>query len=221
MSSAGGVGDGDAREIMAGVRERVRSLASLASEIRARPCPGAVRLVAVDGRAGAGKSTLARALAAACGGVPVIRVDDFLYWRDIDGWWPRLEREVLRPLLAGSPARFRVRDWANDPLGHGLDGWVEVASADVVIVDGVTSSRRAVAADLAMSLWVEAPGGERLRRGIARDGEQRRPLWIEWMALEDEFFSRDGAAARADHVVCGRPSIPHDRATEFVVIETG
>ena len=38
-----------------------------AEEIRARPCARAVRLVAVDGRGRAGKSTLARALAA-CGG---------------------------------------------------------------------------------------------------------------------------------------------------------
>lgn len=85
------------------VRERVRALADLAGEIRARPCAGAARLVAVDGRGGAGKSTLARMLAAACGGAPVVRVDDFLYWRDIEGWWPRLEREALRPLLSGIP----------------------------------------------------------------------------------------------------------------------
>jgi hypothetical protein len=32
-----------------------------------------------------------------------------------------------------------------------LGGWAVVAPADVVIVDGVTSSRRASAADLAMS----------------------------------------------------------------------
>ncbi len=201
------------------MRERVRSLARLAGEIRARPCSRAVRLVAVDGRAGAGKSTVARALAAACGDVPVLKVDGFLFWGDIAGWWPRLEREALRPLLAGSPARFRVRDWANDPLGQGLDGWAEVVAADVVIVEGVTSSRQAIARDLVMSLWVETPGGERLRRGIARDGEQRRSLWIEWMALEEEFFGRDGAMARADYVVSGQPSHPYDRATEVVILD--
>ncbi len=204
---------------MVGVRESVRSLAALASEIRGRPCSRDVRLVAVDGPGGAGKSTVARALAAACGGVPMIRVDDFLYWRDIDGWWPRLEREALRPLLAGSPARFRIRDWANDPLGQGLDGWAEVEPAHLIILEGVTSSRQAIAGDLTMSLWVETPSGERLRRGIARDGEQRRALWIEWMALEDEFFARDGAMARAGHIVSGQPSCAYDRATEVVILD--
>jgi uridine kinase len=199
------------------MRERVRSLESLAGEIRSRPCSGPVRLVAVDGRSGAGKSTLARALAAACGGVPIVAVDHFLYWRDIEGWWPRLEHEALRPLLAGSAARFRIRDWAQDPLGQGLGRWAEIAPADVVIVEGVTASRRAIAGDLVMALWVEAPAADRLRRGIARDGEQRRPLWIEWMALEEEFFSRDGAPGRADYIVSGQPHRDYDPVSEMVV----
>jgi len=205
---------------MALVKEVVRSLESLVGEIRDRPCSGAVRLVAVDGRAGAGKSTLARALVATCG-APLIRVDDFLYWRDINGWWPRLEHEALRPLLGGSPARFRVRDWTGDETGQGLDGWKEVTPADIVVVEGVTSSRRAIADDLAMSFWVDTSTEERLRRGIARDGEEKRQLWIEWMALEDDFFDRDGAQARADYIVWGQPARPYDRATEVVILQQG
>ena len=144
-----------------------------------------------------------------------------MYWRDINGWWPRLECEALRRLLAGSPARFRVRDWTGDETGQGLDGWKEVTPADIVVVEGVTSSRRAIANDLAMSFWVDAPAEERLRRGIARDGEEKRPLWIEWMALEDEFFGRDGARARANYIVSGQPSRRYDRATQVVVLKQG
>ena len=199
-------------------RVQVRRLADLTAEIRARPSPHPVRLIAVDGRGRSGKSTLARALAAACGGAPVIRVDDFLYWHDIQGWWPRLEDQALRPLLAGSPARFRVRDWAGDPLGQGLAGWTEVHPAPVVIVEGITASRRAIAADLTMALFVTAPRAERLRRAVARDGPERLPLWIEWMVLEDDFFARDGAPQRAAHVVSGYPSVPCDPATEAVLV---
>jgi hypothetical protein len=198
--------------------ERVRAVADLAAEIRARPCAGPVRLVAVDGRGRSGKSTLAHALAAACGGAPVVRVDDFLYWHDIQGWWPRLEHQALRPLLSGSPARFRVRDWAGDPLGQGLAGWAEVRPAEVVIVEGITASRQAIAADLALALWVSAPRAERLRRAVAREGQQRLPLWLEWMRLEDEFFAGDGAERRAAYVVSGAPVIRCDPATEAVLI---
>ena len=199
--------------------QQLRPVTDLVAEIRARPCPGPVRLVAVDGRGRSGKSTLARALAAACGGAPVVRVDDFLYWHDIEGWWPRLEHEALRPLLAGSAARFRVRDWAGDPLGRGLAGWAEVRPAEIVIVEGVTASRQAIAADLTMALWVTAPRAERLRRAVAREGAERLALWREWMSLEDDFFTRDGAPRRADHVVCGHPAIPSDPATEIVLAD--
>jgi hypothetical protein len=168
------------------------------------------------GESGSGKSTLARALAAACG-APVVRADDFLYWHDLEGWWPRLEHEALRPLLAGSVARFRVRDWAGDPLGQGLAGWAEIRPATVVIVEGVTVSRQAIAADLTMALWVTAPRAERLRRAVAREGAERLPLWLEWMDLEEEFFARDGAPRRAARVVCGYPPVPCDPATEVVL----
>jgi len=201
------------------VAELVMTLEWLAGQVRARPSQHPARLVAVDGRGGAGKSTVARGLAAACGGAPIVEVDDFLYWRDIEGWWPRLEHEALRPLLAGRAARYRVRDWAGDPLGQGLDGWTEVPPADVVIVEGIGSSRRAIADDLTLALWVETPRQERLRRGIARDGEERRDLWLDYMRLEDEFFGRDGAPERAAYVVSGKPGVPHDPATEVVLID--
>ena len=81
-------------------------------------------------------------------------------WRDIAGWWPRLDREALRPLLSGLPARFGVRDWANDLLGRGLGRWATVPAADVVIVEGVTSSRRAAAgAPDAATLVLALAGG--------------------------------------------------------------
>ena len=86
-------------------------------------------------------------------------VDDFLYWRDIQGWRPRLEHQALRPLLSGSPGRFRVRDRADDPRGQGLPGWAEVRPAEAVIIEGVTASRQATAADLAMALRWQPPGG--------------------------------------------------------------
>jgi chloramphenicol 3-O-phosphotransferase len=67
--------------------ERPYSLAALAREIRARPSPTRTRLVAIDGCGSAGKSTLARALAAVCGGVSVVQVDDFLFWHGLERWW--------------------------------------------------------------------------------------------------------------------------------------
>lgn len=39
------------------------------------------------------------------------------------------------------------------------------------------------------------------------------------MALEDEFFGRDGAGARADYLVSRQPPCPYDWATEVVILD--
>jgi uridine kinase len=187
----------------------------LADEILAAGSP---RLIAVDGRAGAGKTTFTTRLRRFLPGAVVIEVDDFLDWSDLDNWWPRLENEALAPLLAGDPARFRTRDWNTDPLGKSLDGWCDLGPAQTIIVEGVTSSRVAIAHRLSMSFWVEAPRNVRMARGIARDGEAMTRFWQTWMQLEDEFFVRDDARGRATYLIAGEPAVLHDPEREVVVL---
>ncbi|PLW74452.1 hypothetical protein C0036_01815, partial [Streptomyces sp. DJ] len=63
------------------------------------PSCGPVRLVAVDGHAGSGKSTFAARLADALGpGTPVVRLDDLATHREPFGWAGRLRARVLEPL---------------------------------------------------------------------------------------------------------------------------
>ena len=194
----------------------VVTLASLGWEVRTlRRTP---RLIAIDGRAGAGKSRFASALIPFCGDVALVRVDDFLWWGDIETWWPRLREEALEPLLAGRAARFRARDWGHDPLGRALGGNIVIEPAGTVLIEGVTSSRQDVADRLDLAFWVEAPHDTRLRRGLERDGEDMRGRWQEWMAREDEFFASDGAQSRADYVIHGDPAVRHDSVKEVVVL---
>jgi hypothetical protein len=176
---------------------------TLAGEILARPLAHRVRLVAVDGFAGSGKSTFAASLAAVLGGAPVIPMDDFLAWDDLTEFWPRLEREVLEPLLAGGPVRYQKRDWLNDNLGRSLGDFREVPRAETVLLEGIGSGRRAVATRLSYLVWVEAPPALRLARGIARDGEQARALWLGFMPGEQAFHDAEGARERANLVVDG------------------
>jgi uridine kinase len=154
----------------------------------------------VDGPAGSGKSTLAHLLSEQSG-APVVRIDDFLSWTDLDGWWPRFDDEVLQPLLAGRDARYRIRDWAGDEFGSAVAGWKTTSWNTLVIIEGVTCTRLATLEALTYRIWVEAPASVRLERGVARDGESHRALWERWMTLEDEFFARDRTRARADLVV--------------------
>lgn len=170
-------------------------------EIRRRPAVAGIRLVGVDGPSGSGKSTFGRALAASAG-APVIEADDFVSWGDFSGWWPRFEEEVLDPLLNGRGAWYRVRDWARDEFGSSLRQEPKLVRwAPLVIIEGVTTTRRAVSDRLAYRVWVDAPREQRLRRGLTRDGEDHRDLWLRWQDAEDRFFSQDGTRIRADLVV--------------------
>src|SRR5262245_21500525 len=82
-----------------------------ASVIATQAVAGAVRLVAVDGPGGSGKTTFAARLAAALrprdGTFAVIHTDDLLDgWADQVSFWPRLEEWVLAPLRRGAAARY-------------------------------------------------------------------------------------------------------------------
>jgi hypothetical protein len=144
------------------------------------------RLVAVDGRGAAGKSTFAARLAAALPGARVVHTDDVVA-RVGHPWWPTLEAEVL-----------------TDP------------APGVLVLEGVSASRRAVADRLTLAVWLTVPTAPRLARGIARDGRHTAADWARWDAEEDRFFATDDAEARADLVVDGAPTLPHDPTTEYV-----
>lgn len=204
------------RRIHDQARGHLVPLADVAAQIARRsPRLGATRLVAVDGPGGSGKSTLARRLARELGDATVIETDDFSSWDVPLGWWDRFETDVLAPIAAGQPRiRYRRHDWIADRLGD----WREHGIGAVTIVEGVSSSRAAVADRLSYALWVDAPPEVRLARGLERDGEAWRAHWASWMAAEDAFFAADAARGRADLVVDAYPSVPHDPDREIVVL---
>jgi uridine kinase len=173
----------------------------VARETRSAAVPPAgmtTRIVAVDGPGGAGKSTLAAALAVELR-APVVPTDDFASWENPFDWWPRLIEQVLEPLSRGESGRYQRYDWEQRRLAE----WLSVEPADFVILEGVSASREAFQPYLAFSIWVDTPRKERLRRGLERDGESARPLWEEWMAREDEYVARERPHERAGLVVRG------------------
>lgn len=162
------------------------------------PSCGPVRLVAVDGPAGAGKTTFAGRLAGVLG-CQVVHSDDFpVPWEDGPaGWFHALESQVLRPLQDGRPGRFRRYDWVRGEYA----GDVTVPPAPVLIVEGVSTARASVARLLAFAVWVEAPWELRFARVIERDGAELEPRWRAWFAAEEEWFAQDRTRDRADLIV--------------------
>lgn len=153
----------------------------------------------MDGPSGSGKSVHTDALAARLradgAAVALVRTDDFATWERPASWWPRLEEGVLAPLAAGRPGRYRRVEWRGGVPHAGA--WVDVPVPDVLLLEGVTSARRAIAPRLDRALWVQwgdAPA--RLERAVARDGEECRPHLVRWQAFERGWFAVDGTRDR-------------------------
>ena len=177
-----------------------------------RPRDGGPLLIAVDGLGGAGKSTLAAQLSAALPSSSIVEVDDFYrpmtaderarlgpregYERYFD--WRRLLEEAIEPLRKRRRARFRRYDWER----HRLVEWREVAPGDVVIVEGVYSTRPELRPLFDVTVYVDTPREPRAARMTARGYDNLD--WMEhWMAAEDWYVHHHRPVERADLVIDG------------------
>lgn len=164
---------------------------------------GRCRVVAVDGPAGSGKTTLAAAVAAEARArgheVAVVHMDD-LY----DGWGGvltvgRQVRDLLRSLHRTGSAGYRRYDWHREEYAEQRT----VALPDVLVLEGVGCSDPGSDELVALRVWVEAPRDVRLARGLRRDGDDLREQWLGFMADEELVHRRDRTRRRADVVVDG------------------
>ncbi len=185
----------------------MQTLADLESAIRDAEPPNGVRVlvVAIDGCGGAGKSTLAARLAVLLN-APVVSTDEFASWSHPLDWYPRVIEQLLAPLAAGRSATYRRSEW-----GGGESVTVTLPPTPILILEGVSSSRRAFDDYLAYRIWIDTDREVRLRRGLERDGEHLRDQWLEWMASEDAYVAEENPQGRADVVVSGEAELEADR----------
>jgi len=88
------------------LREEVISFDRLLEMIVHRsPRAANTRIIAIDGRGGAGKTTFASALNNKLTKADVVHLDDFASWDNPLNWWPRVLEQVLQPLSSGQPVR--------------------------------------------------------------------------------------------------------------------
>jgi uridine kinase len=168
-----------------------------ASVRRAAPRAGRTRVVAIDGRSGAGKTSLAAELSGRLN-APVVSLED-LY-----GGWDGLERgidllvsAVLEPLAAGQAARVPRYDWV-------AGEWAEptvIEPPDILIVEGAGAGARRAAAFESVLVWLEVPAPTRKKRALDRDGATFAPYWDRWGAQEDAMLDREHTPDRADIVI--------------------
>lgn len=177
-----------------------RVLARLA--VRKRPLPS---VVLVDGRSGAGKTTLAYDLAAQLG-AQLVHMDE-LY----PGWdgLAAGAATVAQLLRTGSYERY---DW-----GAGVfTELVHLDRARPVVIEGcgaVTAENRAAAelwqpqrteSHRTLTLWLECPAEVRFERAMVRDGDMFRPHWQRWSGQEVRHFSAARPIALATEILQSR-----------------
>ena len=167
---------------------------------RVARAPGRTVLIGIDGYGGAGKSSFAARVHAALPGAALVHIDDFAA-PSVPEWdWDRFRAQVLLPLLAGRPGHYQRWDWHTDSGAE----WHDVPVGRPVIVEGVSATRREVGASWAVTIWVDTPREERLRRARDRDGPELMPTWLGvWLPSEQAYVAREDPVSRVDLVVSG------------------
>jgi hypothetical protein len=159
------------------------------------------RWVGVDGFGAAGKSTLARRIAAALPGARIVAVDDFGR-AGVRGWDRALfVTSVLEPLRRDQPGRYQHWDLLADA---GRD-WTEVPPGVPVVVEGVSATDGRVPVPWDVTLWLDVPAGERERRIAVRDADPAlQERWrTDWWPSEQAYAAAQQPWTRVDAVVSG------------------
>ncbi len=169
-------------------------------------------IIAIDGRSGAGKTTLAIELAARLREhrkVSLFHLEDiYPGWNGLAAGIERYVTTVLAPLRRGEAAEWVSWDWDSH-----YDGQARTTlPAEIVIVEGVGAAAEAARPLLDAVIWAESSDDERRTRALARDGSTYEPFWDQWAAQEEAWLAADAVQEHADVRVSNRAdgSAPDD-----------
>jgi energy-coupling factor transporter ATP-binding protein EcfA2 len=157
-------------------------------------------VVLIDGRSGAGKSSLTRALVDAwplAGRVQSVALDSiYPGWDGLDDGVELAREQILVPHARGLIGVWERWNWSTEQPAeaHAVD------PALPLIVEGVGILTAATAGLSDVRVWLESPAASRRHRALARDGDAYRPHWDRWARQEEFHIQRDEPARLATHV---------------------
>ena len=149
-------------------------------------------LYAIDGPAGAGKTTFAAKLEAELsvdGTVRVIHMDD-LY----NGWENALSNPLAEILDRISTAHIAGRDFVIKIFNWhtmAFDREERIAPTDYLIIEGVGAAQQIVRETGAITYWLDIEPEIGLQRVLDRDGVHIEAQMRQWQVDQDKHFARD------------------------------
>lgn len=154
-------------------------------------------VVLIDGRSGAGKTSLSRALVARwplAGRVQLVALDA-LYpgWDGLVRGVEAARDQVLRPHARGTIGVWQRWDWETQE--HAEAHAVDPSLPLIVEGSGLLTPQTSHLGDV--RVWLESPATSRRRRALDRDGDTFRPHWDGWSLQEDAHVDRDDPRAWA------------------------
>jgi uridine kinase len=157
--------------------------------------------VIIDGRSGAGKTSLARLLVSRwphAGRVQLVALDSiYPGWDGLASGVQIAQEHVLRPHARGIIGVWQRWDWENSARAeaHAVD------PALPLIVEGAGALTAETARLADIRVWVNSPAASRRYRALARDGETYRPHWERWARQEETHIASDTPERWATHIV--------------------
>lgn len=164
-------------------------------------------IIAIDGMAASGKSTLAQALMRALDRAHLVHMDDFFlpeairtHVRDrllANADVERFDAEVLAPLCAGQGVRYRP--FVCHPRPRLLDPVAIPADVRIVIVEGAYCLHPLLAARYDLRILMTIGASTQRARILARNGEAMLARFEnEWIPLENRHIRTRGLSALCD-----------------------
>jgi uridine kinase len=184
-------------------------VAALADRIKSIAPGDSTTLIAIDGRGGSGKSTIADSIVELLAPrAAVLRVDNF--FKPLAEWQPEFGRSiphlrwedfhaVLAALRTGGTARYRPYDWRGDRLRREIE-----VRSHIVVVEGLYAMKKGALPVYDLTMWVEADIDSRMERVIGRDGTAFLDRWNrEYVPLERDYLEDEAPWRQADIVIAG------------------
>jgi gluconate kinase len=170
-------------------------LAADLAALAARAAASAPRpVVLIDGRSGAGKTTLARDLAPLLGAQLVSLDDIYPGWDGLAAGSAAVHETVLRDHDPG----WTRWDWTSERAAE----WHPVDPERPIVIEGCGALSRANRALASFGIWMDLAAGERRRRALTREPDFA-PHWRGWARQEREHALRERPRLLADAIVGG------------------